>query len=184
MITTTTSRSARSHGPATSARRLRAALAVAAGLLLALAAGGAVLADDMGIEIRDDGFSPAETTLHPAGAAVHWVNMGTQSHSVKFADGVESPVLTPGQTWQRTFDALGDYAYACGVHPQETGIVHVITMEEASVDDGPGGGGTTMPPTDTAPDASGSGPGFALVVIALGSAAVGSWLVRRRLTAA
>ena len=79
-------------------RTLRAALAIAAGLLLALAAGGAVLADDMGVQIRDDGFSPAETTLHPVGAAVHWNNVGTQSHSVKFADGVESPVLTPGHT--------------------------------------------------------------------------------------
>jgi plastocyanin len=184
MFTTSTPRFARARGSVRPAPRLRAARAVAAGLLLSLAAGGAVLADDMGVQILDTGFSPAETTLHPAGAAVHWVNMGTQSHSVKFADGVESPVLAPGQTWERTFDALGDYAYTCGVHPEVTGMVHVVTMEEASTDDGSGGSGTTIPETDTAPDASGGGSGFALLMVVLGSAAVGSLLVRRRVTAA
>jgi plastocyanin len=160
-------------------RRVRAALAVAAGLLLAVSAGSVALADDMGVQIRDDGFSPAETTLHPAGAAVQWNNAGTQSHSVKFADGVESPVLAPGQTWQRTFAALGDYAYTCGVHPQMTGIVHVVEMPAAS-DDGSGGG--TAPETDTASVAPSGRSMFAPVAIMLGSAVLGIWLMRRRLS--
>jgi plastocyanin len=162
-------------------RKLRSALAFAAGLLLAFAAGGSVLADDMGVTIRDEGFSPAETTLHPVGAAVHWNNAGTQSHSVKFADGVESPVLAPGQTYQRTFAAAGDYTYTCGVHPQMTGIVHVVAAEPASTNDG--ASGATAPETDTASDVP-SGPSmFAPVAIMLGSAVLGSWLVRRRLIA-
>lgn len=164
-------------------RKLRAGFAVAAGLLLTLAAGGAVLADDMGVTIRDDGFSPAATTLHPVGAAVHWNNAGTQSHSVKFADGVESPVLATGQTYQRTFTVAGDYPYTCGIHPQMTGIVHVVAAEPAPTNDGSGGG--TAPETDTAPDAP-VGPGgpsmFALAAIMLGSAVLGTWLVRRRLS--
>lgn len=170
-------------GTTSAPRRWRAVLAVAAGVLLTLAAAGAALADDMGVQIYDDGFSQAETTLHPVGAAVHWTNMGTQSHSVKFADGVESPVLAPGQTYQRTFTALGDYPYTCGVHPQITGIVHVVTMDAASSDDA-SGGGEVAPPTDVAGAAPGGGSGLAIALIVLGSLVVGSWLVRRRLGAA
>jgi plastocyanin len=137
----------------------------------------------MGVQIFDDGFSPAETTLHPAGAAVHWTNMGTQSHSLKFADGVESPVLAPGQTYQRTFTALGDFPYTCGVHPQVTGIVHVVTTDAASSDDA-SGAGEVAPPTDVATAVSGDRSGLTIVLIVLGSLVVGSWLVRRRLGAA
>lgn len=170
-------------GTTSAPRRSRVLLAVAAGLLLILATAGAAVADDMGVQVFDDGFSPAETTLHPVGAAVHWTNMGTQSHSLKFADGVESPVLAPGQTYQRTFTALGDYPYTCGVHPQMTGIVHVVTMDAASSDDA-SGGGEVAPETDVATAASSSGSGFTIILIVLGSLVVGSWLVRRRMGAA
>jgi len=167
-------------------RILRAALAVAAGLLLTIGAVGAAFADDMGVEIRDGSFFQADTTLHPVGAAVHWHNAGTQSHSVKFADGVESPVLAPGDDYKRTFTAAGDYPYTCGVHPEMTGIVHVITMEEATPSDG-GAGGNVAPQTDTvsdtAPGTPGGGSMLALVALAIGSAVLGTWLVRRRLTA-
>jgi len=180
MFATTTPRPARTAGLAVRDRTLRGALAVALGLILALAAVGLVLADDMGVQIRDDGFAPAETSLHPAGAAVHWTNVGTQSHSVKFADGVESPVLAPGQSWQRTFAALGDYPYTCGVHPQVTGIVHVVDMEPASPDGT--SGGATAPETDVAPAVPRGTTTFPLgLAIAFGSAVLGAWLMRRRL---
>ena len=173
-------------GTTSKLRILRAALAVAAGLLLTLGAVGAAFADDMGVDIRDGSFFQAETTLHPVGAAVIWHNAGTQSHSVKFADGVASPVLAPGGDYQRTFTVAGDYPYTCGIHPEVTGIVHVVTMEEATPSDG-GAGGDAAPQTDTAPNEAPGTPGggsmLALAALALGSAVLGTWLVQRRLGA-
>jgi plastocyanin len=39
--------------------------------------------------------------------------------------GFSSPLLGPGTTWSRTFDAVGSFSYHCHPHPSMTGTVVV-----------------------------------------------------------
>jgi plastocyanin len=79
------------------------------------------------VGIRDYKFAPAELKVK-AGTTVKWTNNEKRaSHSVLFTgpDGYESERLFPGESWQRTFDKPGVYAYTCGPHPEMKGRIEV-----------------------------------------------------------
>lgn len=76
------------------------------------------------VDIRNFAFLPAELTV-PVGTTVTWTNSDSSRHSVKWDDS-ESPVLETRATYERTFDAPGTYAYACGLHPSMQGSVTVV----------------------------------------------------------
>lgn len=72
-------------------------------------------------------FEPRELRLRP-GDTVRWINREKRtSHSVLFPqeNGLESERFFPGESWQRTFSAAGDYPYTCGPHPEMKGRVVV-----------------------------------------------------------
>jgi len=90
----------------------------------ATAAGSDVAAE---VEIHKFSFDPPEVTIK-AGGTVRWTNMEKrQYHSVWFeaAGDPEADYFFPGESYERTFDAPGDYPYRCGPHPRMTGVVHV-----------------------------------------------------------
>ena len=101
---------------------LRAALAGFA-LVAFLANAGEVV--EVGIVKMQ--FDPQRVKIKP-GDTVKWVNHEKRSnHSVLFEkEGLpESDRLFPGESWQRTFEKPGIYPYACGPHPEMTGVVEV-----------------------------------------------------------
>jgi plastocyanin len=80
------------------------------------------------VVIRDFAFTPALMTVKP-GSKVTWVNCeqpGSESHtSTADAGAWSSPLLAPGATYTRQFDAVGPYPYHCTPHPGMTGSVRV-----------------------------------------------------------
>ena len=80
------------------------------------------------VVIRDFAFTPALVTVKP-GSKVTWVNCetpGSESHtSTADAGAWNSPLLAPGATFTRQFDAVGPFAYHCTPHPGMTGSVRV-----------------------------------------------------------
>jgi plastocyanin len=77
------------------------------------------------VSIKDFAFNPSETYVDK-GMTITWVNEDSVPHSVKFADGVESPVLSPGQNYSRRFMDSGDFDYSCSIHPSMKGKVKVL----------------------------------------------------------
>jgi plastocyanin len=79
------------------------------------------------ITIADLAFQPSDVTIQ-TGGNVTWVNGESDTaHTSTAADGSwDSGVLSPGDTYAVTFSTAGDYAYACSVHPDMHGVVHVV----------------------------------------------------------
>lgn len=100
-------------------------LAGAAGLLLAApVCRGAEVVE---VGILDYKFVPAELKVS-RGTTVKWVNHEKRTaHSVLFlgAEGFESERLFPGESFARTFDKSGSYAYRCGPHEEMKGRIEV-----------------------------------------------------------
>jgi plastocyanin len=78
-------------------------------------------------------WDKAEVSIQP-GQSVRWTFDGTtQFHNVWSDTGpwpelLRSPLGAPAPPVQRTFDAVGDYAFFCQVHPDTMrGVVHVGT---------------------------------------------------------
>jgi plastocyanin len=81
----------------------------------------------VGVKIERMEFVPQRLVVK-VGTKVAWLNMEKRTnHSVFFQqEGLEeSDRLFPGETWQRTFDKPGVYAYICGPHPHMTGVIEV-----------------------------------------------------------
>lgn len=77
------------------------------------------------VTISGSQFQPASLTV-AVQAAVTWTNNDSIPHTVKWDDGTpESPQLSQGDTYQRTFDAPGTYDYVCGIHSTMEGSVTV-----------------------------------------------------------
>ena len=88
------------------------------------AAGGTGGGGSGAVAVEDFAFDP-DTTEVAVGDEVEWtVVEGSSPHTVKF-DDEESKELAAGDTYSRTFDEAGEYAYVCGIHPQMTGTVVV-----------------------------------------------------------
>ena len=68
------------------------------------------------------------------------------------ADGFDSGVLEPGETFSQTFDAVGDYAYYCAIHPIEMrGIISVVAAATETPAPTPVPGTPTDAPGDASP---------------------------------
>lgn len=77
------------------------------------------------IDITDFMFGPMPVTI-PAGGSVTWINHDDDPHTVFAADkSFKSPPLDTGQTYSKTFDKPGEYAYYCSLHPQMIGKIIV-----------------------------------------------------------
>ncbi len=87
----------------------------------AAAAGRAVVE----IEISQLAFQTKDLEI-PVGTTVRWVNKDPIAHTSTDDDGTwESPLLGPGETYEYTFDEVGEYAYHCVPHPFMTAKVVV-----------------------------------------------------------
>jgi plastocyanin len=84
-----------------------------------------VAAAPSSVNIADFAFAPPALTI-PVGTTVTWTNGDPAGHSVVAADGsFASDTIDSGTTFQFTFDAPGEHAYICGIHPQMSGTVTV-----------------------------------------------------------
>ena len=87
-----------------------------------------VLAKEVVVEIYKKKFIPAEITIEQ-GDTVIWKNIEKrQYHNVWFKqlDKEEPEYFFPDETYQRSFNDLGEFPYECGPHPKMTGKVTVI----------------------------------------------------------
>jgi len=79
---------------------------------------------DNTIRIKNFAFDPARITMK-VGSTARWVNQDSVPHRILFADGVDSAVLAPSQSWSRKIDQAGTYDYTCTIHPAMQGTVIV-----------------------------------------------------------
>lgn len=80
--------------------------------------------DQQTVSIEDFAFSPAELSV-PVGTTVVWTNGDAVQHSIVGDDGLSSPTLGRGTSYEHTFTTPGTYVYACGIHPSMTGTIVV-----------------------------------------------------------
>jgi plastocyanin len=81
-----------------------------------------------GTEVSEEGiaFKPAEVTVS-AGDTVTWTNNDSVAHDVtadSFSSG-DPGGMSPGDTFEHTFDEAGTFDYVCTVHPGMEGTVVV-----------------------------------------------------------
>ena len=91
-----------------------------------------------GCETTNECFIPYEVTVD-VGGVVTWSNDDSAAHTVtsgSAADGpsgvFDSSLFMAGTTFSHEFEAVGDYAYFCMVHPWMEGIV---TVQEAGAEE-------------------------------------------------
>ena len=77
------------------------------------------------VVVRGFTFTPTELRVR-AGDRVTWVNCDPDPHT-STADGGQwsSPLLSNGDAFTHTFDAVGEYPYHCEPHPFMTALVIV-----------------------------------------------------------
>jgi len=86
-----------------------------------------VYSKDIVVEIYKKKFIPAHITVN-VGDTVIWKNIEKrQYHNVwfKHLTKEEPDYLFPDETYQVTFDNLGEFSYECGPHPKMKGTVTV-----------------------------------------------------------
>ncbi len=77
------------------------------------------------VEIRGFAFEPGTLTVK-AGTTVTWTNLDSSTHTVDSDNGDwASGDLSINETYSKTFDEPGTYAYHCGIHPEMTGVIEV-----------------------------------------------------------
>ena len=80
-------------------------------------------------DVAINGFSFGPTTLKvSAGQKVTWTNADDTPHQITLvgADGKRSEVMLKGQSATLQFDAAGNIAYICGLHPTMKGTIEVV----------------------------------------------------------
>jgi len=80
---------------------------------------------DNTISILDDSFDPNVMTVK-AGSTVRWVNLGTATQRIKFADGSVSQLMSTSQSWSKIFNDPGIYQYSSAVNTRLQGTVKVV----------------------------------------------------------
>ena len=76
------------------------------------------------VSIKNFVFNP-QTLKIKIGTKVTWVNNDSVSHTVTSdSDNIlNSPVLSPGQSFSFTFNKLGSVNYHCTIHPAMKGLI-------------------------------------------------------------
>lgn len=100
-------------------------------LILLFCSLGPANAKEVVVEIFKKQFTPAQITVEQ-GDTVIWKNIEKrQYHNVWFKQLVkdEPDYIFPGESYQRTFSELGEFAYECGPHPKMVGAVKVISSQ-------------------------------------------------------
>ncbi len=86
---------------------------------------------DVTVSMKGIAFNPPEVTVKKGGT-VTWTNDESVGHDVTKEDG-PGPDFSSGQpggmgegdTFEQSFDATGEIAYVCRVHPNMTGTITV-----------------------------------------------------------
>jgi plastocyanin len=97
-----------------------------------------VNADRALIRMYDFSASPGGMTI-PAGTAVEWQNVSSQTHSVSNysthpqEDTWEDALLQPGGEFSHVFSVPGEYGFVCIYH-QEVGYITVLPAETGGTD--------------------------------------------------
>ena len=94
-----------------------------------IAVGGPIVgATQALVAIRNFGFHPDTIRVKP-GAQVTWLNCEDSSvdaHTSTSTSGVwKSKYMNPGESWTRTFTAVGAFPFFCEPHPFMRGVVIV-----------------------------------------------------------
>lgn len=79
------------------------------------------------VEADDNFFAPSDLQVE-VGETVTWENVGSVDHTVT-PDGHSEwsdVTLSPGETFQHTFDAAGTYDYVCTFHVGMDGTITVV----------------------------------------------------------
>jgi plastocyanin len=77
------------------------------------------------VKISQLAFRDKEIRI-PAATTVRWVNKDPVGHTATSDDGGwGSALIGPGETWEHTFDAVGEFPYHCIPHPFMKGVVVV-----------------------------------------------------------
>ncbi len=71
------------------------------------------------------GFTPPTFSIK-RGMTIRWVNMDIRQHQMVGGEGWMSPILNPGQSFERMFSELGSYTYSDLVTRSMEGNVNVI----------------------------------------------------------
>ncbi|MEV5509495.1 cupredoxin domain-containing protein [Streptomyces orinoci] len=75
------------------------------------------------VTIAGFAFSPSTLTV-TKGTTVTWTNNDSVSHTVT-GSGLNSPTLSPGDSYSFTFNSSGTFSYICTIHPSMHGTVVV-----------------------------------------------------------
>ena len=73
----------------------------------------------------DQSFVPQFISM-PIKSMVSWTNNDVIQHTVTSDEGLfDSGPLSPGDTFDNTFETPGEFGYHCAIHPFMTGVVTV-----------------------------------------------------------
>ncbi|MGE5862418.1 MAG: plastocyanin/azurin family copper-binding protein [Nitrososphaerales archaeon] len=74
---------------------------------------------------NDLSFDPPQTSVS-TGSTVSWTNEDSTEHTVTSDEGLfDAGPISPGDTFENTFDTSGEFGYHCEIHPFMTGVVIV-----------------------------------------------------------
>jgi plastocyanin len=79
------------------------------------------------VNIQDFAYAPESVTVS-VGTTITWTNHDSVDHTVTTSSGPESfdsGNISPGDTFQYTFNTAGTYEYYCTIHPYMSGTVIV-----------------------------------------------------------
>lgn len=77
----------------------------------------------------DDNFFDPNAAMITTGTTVTWENVGAVDHTVTPDHSPEEwtgLTLSPGETFQHTFDTAGEYPYVCTIHAGMDGTITVV----------------------------------------------------------